>query len=91
MSGEERQQALEHLAVKQSLLNLTTFSFVAAAVERGTLELHGAWFSIGKGQLMWLDPDRGTFEVVTSSTATLDHDRQRLKHGSTMAVEAARR
>jgi carbonic anhydrase len=49
LSADERQQALEHLAVKQSLLNLTTFPFVASAIERGALELHGAWFAIGKG------------------------------------------
>ena len=64
LSGEERQQALEHLAIKQSLINLTTFPFVAAAIERDALRLHGAWFSIGKGELRWLDDERGTFEVV---------------------------
>ena len=64
LSSEQRQQALEHLAIKQSLVNITTFPFVAAAIARGALELHGAWFSIGKGELRWLDQERGTFEIV---------------------------
>ncbi len=66
LSAGDRQQALEFLAVKQSILNLTTFPFVAAATEKGTLELHGAWFSIGHGELRWLDHDSGTFDVVTT-------------------------
>lgn len=74
LSAEERQQALEHLAVKQSLLNLTTFPFVAAAIERGALELHGAWFSIGKGQLMWLDGELGNFEQVRIAKSSHDGD-----------------
>lgn len=69
LSDAERQQALEHLAIKQSLLNLTTFPFVTAAIERGALELHGAWFSIGKGELKWLDDEIGTFELVKPAPA----------------------
>ncbi len=69
LSAQERQHALELLAVKQSLSNLTTFPFVAAAVEQGTLELHGAWFSIGQGELRWLDHDSGTFDVVPTTGA----------------------
>lgn len=68
LSAEEHQQALEHLAIKQSLLNLATFPFVAAAVEQGHLTLHGAWFSIGKGELRWLDDERGTFDLVRAPT-----------------------
>lgn len=64
LSAKERQQALEWLAVKQSMLNLATFPFVAAAIENGALELHGAWFSIGEGELRWLDHDSGSFELV---------------------------
>lgn len=64
LSAAERQQALEHLAIKQSLINLTTFPFVTAAIERGALELHGAWFSIGQGELRWLDSEMGTFELI---------------------------
>lgn len=69
LSERDRQQTLEFLAVKQSLLNLTTFPFVAAATERGTLELHGAWFSIGQGELRWLNNDSGAFDVVRTGKA----------------------
>ncbi len=70
LTAEDRQHALELLAVKQSLLNLTTFPFVAAALENGALELHGAWFSIGHGELRWLDHDSGAFDVVPSDGPT---------------------
>jgi carbonic anhydrase len=59
-----RQQALEHMAVQQSLENLQTFPFVADAVRSGTLALHGAWFSIAQGELNWLDRDTGVFSPV---------------------------
>lgn len=60
-----RQRALERMAVQQSLQNLTTFPFVARAIEEGRLALHGAWFSIAEGELHWLDWDAGVFELVT--------------------------
>jgi carbonic anhydrase len=63
----DRQRALEHMGVQQSLDNLLTFSFVAQAVEAGQLELHGAWFSIADAELHWLDWDRGVFEPVAPS------------------------
>jgi carbonic anhydrase len=59
-----RQKALERMGVQQSLQNLTTFPFVTRAMERGELELHGAWFSIADGELHWLDWDTGVFELV---------------------------
>lgn len=68
LTDQQRQQALEHLAIKQSLLNLATFPFVAAAIRRGELALHGAWFSIGKGELRWLDDESGTFDLVRVPT-----------------------
>jgi len=64
LSVPDRQHALELLAVKQSLVNLTTFPFVADAIKNGTLDLHGAWFSIGQGELRWLDRGWGTFDLV---------------------------
>jgi carbonic anhydrase len=63
---DQRQRALELMAVKQSLDNLMTFPFIAAAVDAGTLELAGAWFSILEGELHWLDWDTGAFERVES-------------------------
>ena len=58
LSGRALQTALEHEAILQSLDNLTSFDFVAARLAAGTLALHGAWFSIQSGELLWLE-DRG--------------------------------
>jgi carbonic anhydrase len=62
--AEERQRALERMAVQQSLDNLMTFPFLAEAVEAGRLRLAGAWFAIMEGELHWLDWDSGAFEAV---------------------------
>lgn len=53
--AEDRQTALEHAGIRQSLHNLMSFPFVATAVGEGRLALYGAWFSIGAGELHWLD------------------------------------
>jgi carbonic anhydrase len=63
---EARQRALERLAVVQSLSNLASFPFVAAAIADGTLSLEGAWFSIGEGELEWLDGKAGVFEPIAA-------------------------
>ncbi|MGE3247937.1 MAG: carbonic anhydrase [Beijerinckiaceae bacterium] len=64
LTGDARQRALEHLAVKLSLENLRGFPFVQKALDEGRLTLHGAWFSIAEGQLQWLDQATGKFAVV---------------------------
>ncbi len=61
---EARQKELERLAIQQSLRNLTSFPFVASAMRDAALTLHGAWFSIGEGELLWLNGHTGTFERV---------------------------
>lgn len=65
IAPEDRQEALEHAAVGQSIVNLSTFPFIAAALESGALTISGAWFSIGKGELHWRDPETGAFSVVS--------------------------
>ncbi len=60
----DRQEALEHAAVGQSIQNLKTFPFIASALDAGTLTINGAWFSIGKGELHWRDPDTGAFSLI---------------------------
>lgn len=61
---QQRQIALERMAIQQSIENLTTFPFVASAVASGELSLHGAWFSIKDAELQWLDRESGVFEPV---------------------------
>lgn len=58
----DRQRALEHRAVQQSLANLASFPFVRERVEKGRVAMHGGWFSIAEGELRWLDPASGSFE-----------------------------
>ena len=59
----ERQKALERMAIQESLANLMTFPFVKDGVEANKITLHGAWFSIGEGELHWLDWDRGVLRA----------------------------
>jgi len=59
-----RQMAAEHMTIRQSLNNLMSFPFVADAVSAGRLTLHGAWFTIAEGTLLWLDEPSGEFRPL---------------------------
>jgi carbonic anhydrase len=59
-----RQRALEFASIRQGIENLRTFPWIAAAEAAGTLLLHGAWFDIGTGELLVLDPASGEFAVL---------------------------
>ena len=61
----DRQKALEHAAIRQSLANMLSFSFIADAVNEGRLTLDGAWFSIADGELLWLNTVSQEFELVS--------------------------
>lgn len=61
---EDPQLAMEYAGVRQSLKNLETFSFVQAALEKGDLAVHGAWFDIGSGELRVMDPETQIFSPV---------------------------
>ncbi|MEM7176872.1 MAG: carbonic anhydrase [Pseudomonadota bacterium] len=63
LTGPELATRLEHEAVLTSLRNLETFPFVAEAIARGELSLHGAWIDIGSGHLYTADTD-GCFSPV---------------------------
>jgi len=60
----ERLKALEHQAVLTSLENLMTFPFVADAVKKERLALHGLWNDIADGTLTMFEPESGGFTVV---------------------------
>jgi carbonic anhydrase len=47
-----RRRALEQATIELSLTNLLSFPWVAKLVERGELQLHGAYFGVGDGVLM---------------------------------------
>ena len=55
---------IEKAAVFRSLENLMTFPFVRTAVERGEIELHGAYFGVAEGSLFVLDPVAKEFHGV---------------------------
>jgi carbonic anhydrase len=57
-------RCLELAAIELSLRNLMTFPWIEAAVGRGDLRLHGAYFGIAAGQLLVRDPQTGSFEPL---------------------------
>lgn len=50
----DKQTALEKAGVQMSLKNLESFPFVTTAIKKKNLRLHGAWFCIPSGELVWL-------------------------------------
>src|SRR5262249_15170123 len=66
--GEESQgdylRKLEQANVINSLDNLKTFPRLAKMVERGAVQLHGAYFGVATGSLFVYDPAQDKFERV---------------------------
>src|SRR3954463_7399457 len=56
---------IEKAAIFRSLENLMTFPFVRSRVERGEMNLHGAYFGVAEGSLFVLDPAAKEFRAVT--------------------------
>ena len=52
---------IEKAAVFRSLENLMTFPFVRSRVDRGDLQLHGAYFGVAEGSLFVLDKQSKEF------------------------------
>ena len=61
---------IEKAAVFRSLENLMTFPFVRTLVEKGQLNLHGAYFGVAEGSLFLLDPVAKEFHSVAKEAAT---------------------
>jgi carbonic anhydrase len=57
-------QQLELRAIETTLENLLTFPCVKILVERGKLQLHGAYFGVAKGELSLRNPKTGVFEKM---------------------------
>jgi len=64
LEGAALQHAVELESIRASLARLRGFPFVAEALDAGRLRLHGGWFSIGSGALLWLDEATGHFAPV---------------------------
>jgi carbonic anhydrase len=53
---------LEQASITKSLENLLTFPYIESAVQRGVLELHGAYFDVSTGQVFARDA-AGYYEI----------------------------
>jgi carbonic anhydrase len=62
-------ERIEKAAVFRSLENLATFPFVRKAVERGEMQLHGAYFGVAEGSLFVLDKTSKKFQSVRGISA----------------------
>jgi carbonic anhydrase len=60
---------IEKAAVFRSLENLMTFPFVRTRVERGELQLHGAYFGVAEGTLFVLDKATKEFKSARQVAA----------------------
>jgi carbonic anhydrase len=58
---DARQRAMEEASIRNSIQNLLSFPCVEILVQRGQLQLHGAWFDIASGELWVHDPASGNF------------------------------
>ena len=61
MTASERQIALEHISIRNSIENLRTFPCISVLEGRKKLSLHGAWFDISHGELWTMNSDSGDF------------------------------
>ena len=71
-SGDARAEyltRLEFASVELSLRNLMTFPCVRILVERGKLQLHGAYFGVASGRLLVRSPETGRFEPADEGAA----------------------
>jgi carbonic anhydrase len=65
--GDDYLRRLEFASVELSLKNLMTFPCVRILVERGKLQLHGAYFGVASGRLLVRDPQSGSFAPVADA------------------------
>lgn len=63
LNDDEKQRALEHLSIRNSIANLQMFPWLQSLCDRGALELHGAWFDIANGDLWTMDRETGEFKI----------------------------
>ncbi len=59
---------MEKAGILRSIENLMTFPFVREAVERGHLQLHGAYFDVREGTLYALDRETNEFRSIMDNT-----------------------
>ena len=68
-SRQEFTVRIEKAAIHRSLENLMTFPFVQTLVNKGELNLHGAYFGVAEGSLFLLDQEAMEFHSVGKEAA----------------------
>jgi carbonic anhydrase len=63
--GDDYLARMEHAAIAISLENLMTFPYIAEAVARGALALHGAYFDLASGKVFVSDNRVGYVDIAT--------------------------
>ena len=64
MSRAEYLERMEKASVVNTLDNLMTFPRLRKLIERGAVDLHGAYFGVATGELSVLDRATGEFRPV---------------------------
>lgn len=64
------QNAMELAAIRQSLVHLRTFPWLAERERAGELALHGLWFDVADGSLRVLDEMSGEFSALDDAPLT---------------------
>lgn len=67
LPGTDAESLCRHCEMESilvSLENLKTFPFVADALARGSLQLHGAYFDLENGQMFEFDQEQQTFRLL---------------------------
>jgi len=65
MSRTEYLERMEQASIVNTLDNLMTFPRLRKLIERGAVNLHGAYFGVAKGELSVLDRATGEFRPVS--------------------------
>ena len=68
-SRQEFTVRIEKAAIHRSMENLMTFPFVQTLVNKGELNLHGAYFGVAEGSLFLLDQEAKEFHSVGKEAA----------------------
>ena len=64
MTGEQKERITEKENVLAQLRNVETYPFVEKALENGTLRLHGWYYDIGTGKILFYNPENDEFEPM---------------------------
>ncbi len=63
-SDESRQRITEEENILAQLQNIQTYPFVAKALERGEVHLHGWYYNIKTGRIFAYNPEKDKFEEI---------------------------